>query len=123
LANVYFKGNAPSADSSVFDDDDYATAYYLPGTSGWGPFLTDRPTVLWNAQVQASGASFGIQSNRFGFTISGNNGLPVVVEARTNLANPTWYPLQTITLSGGSFYFSDPQWKSYPGRFYRLSVP
>jgi hypothetical protein len=41
----------------------------------------------------------------------------------TNLANPTWYPLQTNTLTGGSFYFSDPQWTNYPGRFYRIRSP
>jgi hypothetical protein len=34
LTNVYFAGNAPAADSSVFLDDN-ATVYYLPGTTGW----------------------------------------------------------------------------------------
>jgi hypothetical protein len=49
--------------------------------------------------------------------------MTVVVEACTNLANPTWYPLATNTLSGGSAYFSDPQWTDYPTRFYRLRSP
>ena len=34
LSSVNFQGNAPSADSSVFDSDNYATVYYLPGTTG-----------------------------------------------------------------------------------------
>jgi hypothetical protein len=42
----------------------------------------------------------------------------IVVKARTNLTHPTWFPLQTNTLSGGSSYFSDPQWTIYPARFY-----
>jgi hypothetical protein len=45
------------------------------------------------------------------------------VEACTNLANPTWIPLATKTLTNGSSYFSDPQWTDYPGRFYRLRSP
>jgi len=45
------------------------------------------------------------------------------VEACTDLAHPTWYPVQTITLTGGSSYFSDAQWKNYPCRYYRLRLP
>ena len=47
----------------------------------------------------------------------------IVVEACTDLANPTWSPLATNTLTGGSFYFSDPQWANHPSRFYRLRSP
>jgi hypothetical protein len=25
--------------------------------------------------------------------------------------------------TGGSSYFSDPEWTNYPGRFYRLTMP
>ena len=45
------------------------------------------------------------------------------MEARTNLADPVWSPLETNTLSGGSFYFSDPEWTNYPVRFYRVRSP
>jgi len=45
------------------------------------------------------------------------------VEASTNLANPTWIPLATNTLTAGSAYFSDPQWTDYPSRLYRLRWP
>jgi hypothetical protein len=31
--------------------------------------------------------------------------------------------LQTNTLAGGSFYFSDPEWTNYPSRFYRVRSP
>jgi hypothetical protein len=73
--------------------------------------------------LQASGPNFGVRTNQFGFTIIGNDGLFVVVEATTNLFNPTWFPVSTNTLTGGSSYFSDPQWTNHPTRFYRLRSP
>jgi hypothetical protein len=49
----------------------------------------------------------------------------VIVEAATNLAAPVWQPLQTNTIiaTNGTFYFSDPEWSNYPGRFYRVAAP
>ena len=70
--------------------------------------------------MQTSDASFGVRTNQFGFNITWASDMVVVVEACTNLANPTWFPLATNTLTGGSFYFSDPQWTNYPDRFYRF---
>jgi hypothetical protein len=49
--------------------------------------------------------------------------MTVVVEACTDPGNPIWLPVATNTLTGGSSYFSDPQWTHYPGRFYRLQSP
>jgi hypothetical protein len=79
--------------------------------------------VLWNPQVQTIGANFGVQSNQFGFTISGSSNLVLVVEACTNLVDPVWVAVGTATLTGGSSSFSDPQWTNYPARFYRLGPP
>jgi len=50
LTGVYFKGNAPSIGLGVFDGDDNAIVYYLPGTMGWGATFGGRPTAVWNAQ-------------------------------------------------------------------------
>jgi hypothetical protein len=121
LTSVYLQGNEPDVDASLFDGDNYTTVYYLPGTTGWGPFLANRPALLWNPQVQAG--SFGVRTNQFGFAITGTNNVVVVVEACTNLANPNWSPLETNTLNGNSFYFSDAQWTNYGSRFYRLRWP
>jgi hypothetical protein len=124
LTGVYFKGNVPSIGYlSPFDGDNNATVYYLPGTTGWGLTFGELPTVLWNPQAQTSGASFGVRTNRFGFTISGSSNLVIVVEACTNPANSLWSPVGTNTLTGGSSYFSDPRWTNYPARFYRLRSP
>jgi len=73
--------------------------------------------------VQASGASFGVRINRFGFNIIWTSGQVIVVDACTNLALPTWFPLQTNILTGDSSFFSDPQWTNYSARFYRLRSP
>ena len=125
LRGVYFEGNAPgsSADVSVFSWDDSCTVYYLAGTTGWEPTFSGRPTSLWTPEVQTSDASFGLRSNQFGFNVTWASGTTVVVEACTNLANPTWYRIGTNTLTAGSAYFRDPQWTNYPARFYRLRSP
>jgi len=125
LAGVYFTGNSPTPtnDLSVFKNDNNATVYYLPGTTGWGSIFDGRPTALWLPLTQTTGISFDAQSNQFGFNIKWASDKVVVVEACTNLAIPVWNPVSTNTLTGGTSYFSDPQWANYPGRFYRLRSP
>jgi hypothetical protein len=124
LTNVYFQGNAPTTNSTVFFEDTL-TYYYLPGTTGWANFPTNMSytsltPVLWNPQAQTADGSFGVQANQFGFNITGNN-LVVVVDASTDLIN--WQPVATNTLTGNPVYFSDAQWTNYPRRIYRLRSP
>jgi hypothetical protein len=127
LTSLYFQGNAPSFGAAVFESPigvwDPATIYCLAGTTGWGANVAGLPTALWTPAVQISDAGLGVRTKQFGFTINGPGGLTVVVQASTNLANPTWSPLATNTLTSGSASFSDPQWKNYPLRFYRVAVP
>jgi hypothetical protein len=112
LKAVYFEGNAPYAEwiipgqDTMFSGDNYVTVYRLLGTRDWGATYGGVPTV-----------------NLFGFTITGTNGLTIVVEACTNLVNPTWSSLQSITLTSDNFCFTDPQWTNYSSRFYRLRSP
>jgi BspA type Leucine rich repeat region (6 copies) len=47
LRRIYFTGNAPVADSSLFSLD-YTTAYYLTNASGWSSTFAGIPTALWN---------------------------------------------------------------------------
>ena len=124
LTAVYFKGNTPSlVQGALFSFSDKTIVYYLPETTGWDSMFGGRPAVLWNPQVLTSDASFGVRAGQFGFTITGTSGLVIVVEASADLANPLWTPVGTNTLTGGSSYFSDPQWTNHPGRFYRLRSP
>jgi len=123
LQGVFFRGNAPSVDSSVFVGANNVTVYYLPGTTGWGATFAFRPAVLWNPLVQTGDASFGVRTNRFGFNITGTADIPIVVEACTNLTDASWVPLQSFNLANGAFYFSDPEWTNYPARNYRIRSP
>jgi hypothetical protein len=47
LTSVYFGGNEPLSDSAFLGDS--ATAYFLAGTSGWGPTFDGLTTVIENA--------------------------------------------------------------------------
>jgi BspA type Leucine rich repeat region (6 copies) len=129
LRSVYFLGNAPPDDGTVFTGypaNDPAIVYYLAGTTGWGSTFGSVPTAPWfllNPLILNNGPGFGVQPGGFGFTISWATNVSVVVEAATNLANPVWIPVSTNTLTGGTSYFNDPQWTNYPGRFYRLRSP
>jgi hypothetical protein len=127
LTNVFFEGNAPAVGRHVFDDNgrpplfDPATAYYLPGTTVWDSTFAGIPTALWTLPYPLIlNNNLGVRSNQFGFTVSWATNLSVVVEASTDLNNPKWSPLTTNALSGGTFYFSDPQWGNYPSQFYRV---
>jgi len=126
LTGVYFQGNAPSLGGSAVFEDSTPIVYYLPGTTGWGSTFGGRPTALWSLphpMILDFGPSFGVQTNAFGFTVSWATNAPVVVEASTDLAIPVWSPVATNILTGGSSYFSDPQWTNHPARFYRLRSP
>ncbi len=125
LNNVYFAGDAPTVGFSPFYGENL-TVYYLPGTTGWGAFSssTGLTAVLWSPVIQTGSGSFGVQNNRFGFTITNGatTNIPIVVEACTNLACPVWTPVTNVMLTN-SFYFSDPQWTNYPARYYGLGFP
>jgi hypothetical protein len=127
LHQVCFQGNAPlvdgnpgSANSTVFAMDS-GTAYYLPGTAGWGANYGGWPTAGWyqpKPQILGSGLGLGTGSNGFQFTMSWATNTAVVVEASTNLQN--WTPVITNTLVNGTNAFSDSKWTNYPRRFYRV---
>jgi hypothetical protein len=54
LTSVYFQGNAPTADNSVFMDADNVTVYYLAGTTGWSSTFAGRPAKLGSQPTQTS---------------------------------------------------------------------
>jgi len=127
LQQVDFAGNAPlvdgspgSANNTVFAMDS-GTAYYLPGTTGWGTNYGGWPTAGWYQpapQIFGSGAGMGAGSKGFQFTISWATNTAVVVEASTNLQQ--WTPVITNTLVSGTNAFVDSKWTNYLRRFYRV---
>ena len=70
--------------------------------------------------VLTSDGSFGIISQRFGFSVSGVPGQVIAVEASADLFH--WLPLQTNTVGSSPFYFGDPDWSLMPRRFYRARL-
>ena len=52
LSGVYFRGDAPTAYTTVFDGDAHVTAYYLATTAGWGVTFYGMPTALWSGTNQ-----------------------------------------------------------------------
>ena len=128
LKEVIFLGNSPTltipsgSQSSLFDGFNNMTVYYLAGTTGWGPTFGGRPTKLWILETRPNITDVGVRANTFGFVITGASNQVVVVEATTNLINPTWFPLKSIAITDDSFYFQHPQWTTYPTLFYRLRI-
>jgi hypothetical protein len=123
LTNVFFQGDAPTTIGNPLLTDTYATAYYLPGTTGWTNQFAGIPAVLWNPLIQTTNASFGVQSNKFGFNVTGTTNIPIAIEACDNPADPVWTRLHTLTLTNGSYFFSEPLQSNTPTRFYRISSP
>ena len=123
LLAIFFRGNAPNVGANAFAGGDNLTVYYLPGTTGWSTNFGGAPSALWNPQPQTRDAGFGVQHNRFGFNINGTAGVPLVIEACTNLTSSPWVSLQSCTLTNGSIYFSDSQWTNSARRFYRVRSP
>jgi len=119
LSAVYFTSNAPAMNSDVFDGDSEATAYYLPGATGWGTNFDGLSTAVWLPQI----VNTAVRTNQFSFYVDWAGGQTVVVEGCTNLSRPVWVPVQTNLLASSSWYFSDPHWTNYPNRFYRAFSP
>jgi hypothetical protein len=134
LTNVLFLGNAPA----IIEGGDFgpfggcpATVYYLPGTTGWSNTfglslwgMNGAPTALWKPVIQTGDGHFGVSNGVFGFNITNGSttNLPIAVMACTNLANPVWTSLTNLMLTN-TYYFTDPQWSNYPGRYYGIGFP
>ncbi|HZL12619.1 MAG TPA: leucine-rich repeat domain-containing protein [Verrucomicrobiae bacterium] len=122
VAAIYCQGNEPTPGVKIFVGVPTTTkVYYLAGTMGWGATYGGLTTVELNSGLQIS--NIAVQNNEFGFTFTGTNNQVIVVEACTNLANANWQLLQTNTLTGTSFNFTDSQWQNFPRRFYRVLSP
>ncbi|HWQ90829.1 MAG TPA: leucine-rich repeat protein [Clostridia bacterium] len=127
LRGIYFWGKAPSLQGYMaFWKCASATAFYLPGTSGWGQSYGGLPTALWQLPypVILNGCGTdGTQNNRFNFIVSWAGITSVVVEASSSLAHPVWLPVGTNILIEGCSLFSDTERANWPVRFYRVRSP
>ena len=99
LASIYFQGNAPSVDYTVFSNDNNATVYYLPGTTGWAAFsaITGLTTVeLTNPALAITAPTIGLQVSNANYTITGTTADTVpVTNVFYALNNSGWKPATT----------------------------
>ena len=122
LKEAYFRGSAPSIGAYAFPSQPLSSptqVFYLPGTTNWSSTIEGCTTALWQPRLLGD-TGFGTGTNLFGFNICWASGMAIVVEASIDLANSSWTPIQTNTMTDDSFYFSDPEWTNYPTRFYRV---
>ena len=123
LSAIYFEGNAPSLGSWPFGRADLVTIFRLPAATGWGASFGERATVIWDPKILSEGPLFGFAEDQFGFAIASETDLKVAVQVSTDLANPEWFTLSTVTIENGSRYFADETSTDFPSGFYRLRMP
>lgn len=105
LTSIYFLGNAPTADSSVFAYDNNPTAYYLVGTIGWSAFSanTGLTTALLNGPapvITAQPQSLLVHAyDRASFGATAFNILPVNYQWSLNGSNIPGATASSLTIS------------------------
>ena len=118
LKNLCFKGNAPTTMGSDVFKGSPLTSYYTRGATGWFPLFGGKPAKLW----AASARNRAMANNQFSYDITGPDELRVLVEKTENIVTPSWAPVSTNILSGGSSFFSDAVETNKPACFYRLRM-
>jgi len=123
LTCLFFYGDAPSVEDGAFAGVGNATAYYLPGRSGWTDSWAGLAAKPWDPIIQSSGSSFGVRDGQFKFNVVGSSDLTLSVLASPSLINPAWKPVQTLVLSNGLACFSQPLPANATCCFYTLGFP
>lgn len=125
LTSVLFKGNVPTdVGDGVFYSTPDVTVYYLPSATGWDTTFAGRPTALWNAAFSTTAPPQIDATGAFTFNLTGNEGIPVCIEACNDLATQNWTILTNTTMSSSeTLDFTDPDAATLPTRFYRFTFP
>lgn len=115
LNSLYFQGNAPTPtnNTTAFQGDTSAIAYYLQGATGWGTTFDGIPAILLQAPPPALGIStYGSQPAVFFPTATGTN---YMLQMTTNLASPNW-----VTVSNGTPIVGVIVTNNLPAAYFRL---
>jgi uncharacterized repeat protein (TIGR03803 family) len=113
-------GATPMAAVTVDNNALYGTAY-LGGIFGSGTiYKIDLTAPL---KILVDDPNFGLQSNVFGFSVTGQSNQTIIIEASTNPIGSDWLPLYTNTLADEPLRFNDAEWTNRAGRFYRVRSP
>lgn len=78
LTSVYFQGNAPLGDGTIFSGDSAAIVYYLSGTTGWDPMFGGAPTAWYTPESEFV---YAPNSGSLTLTITAGPGGAVVIPA------------------------------------------
>ena len=93
LKDIYFQGNAPDPGLlGIFIDGAQATAYYLPGTTGWDTTFSSIPTVALLATEPPV-----IQNNQATLNWLAMPGKACRVEYRADLTSGDWTVVTNLT--------------------------
>jgi len=122
-AGWQLKGVSPPSNSGAVR----ARGYVVGGQYGASSWFVESDIQITNAVVVntppailVKDSSFGFNSNRFAFNLTGSPGQVVIVEASTNLLN--WTSTATNTIGAAPIYYTEPYSAQFRHRFYRLRV-
>lgn len=119
LERVYVTGNAPGVEWNSFNNSDLATIYYFPDTTGWTDVFGSKFPVLWNPSL----ASMNISTGVVVCTITGTPGIPVQLEASTNLQTGPWVRQIRTNVTAGLINTMSAIDSDCPATFYRITGP
>lgn len=122
LAGLFFRGDAPEPESTTFWGSTNATAYYLPGTTGWQTNYAGLPTAVWLPLIRQEIGVLGA-SDDFGFVIDWAKGMNPAVEVCNGTDVDVWNGIATNQLLADQSRFEDPESSNSASRLYRLRWP
>ena len=96
------------------------TSYVPARLSGFFPYRDDLVVIVAGMRVETANAEFGMRAGGFGLPISGEIGMPVIIDVLDSLNSGSWSPVQTNVLHDGTHRFEDPQATNHLQRFYRV---
>jgi uncharacterized repeat protein (TIGR03803 family) len=102
----------------------YGTAYD-GGASGYGTVFSIALPAQVQPRIIFSGGLINLTwpTNAAMFSSPPTAGAGFTLQVCTNLGDPVWTPVQTLTVTNGAFQFSEPLQTNGAGRFYRISSP
>lgn len=123
LLGILFEGNAIPLNSSFTLESPEARLYFRPGTTGWDNLPTGIVATSWNGELDTRAGSYGPMPEGFQVTVTGEEDMPVGIEACTSLEDPTWVAVGTTRIQNGTGRVIDPNWQTQARRFYRCTWP
>ena len=94
-----------------FDTNGNLLVQSLTSGTEWPYAMVCCSDAAGNPKTATNG--FGVATNGFLFSVTGQANQTVVIEACTNLPSTNWLPLQTNFLGANPIYFSDANWSNY----------